>query len=452
MKSSVWAAVLGYALIGAATLQVRGTEPFLRPAVASSPPVVSSSQRFVFRGFNSKDALDLSAWSEKVAGKVEGFVGEALPFQRSEMIRFTARDNTALEAGQVQLGQNLMEDLLQQRIGLENPQLLEEEEVLEGFVAVLLYRYVVAEFRAVGMKGEPVVPDWFSVGVAQAIQPGLRDRNTRYVVGQWEAGNSHRVAEITGWTGLPAGRVTQKAYCGLLVEWLQTPLRERVGWSNLLRRMARGDSLHADWVRDDVLGLTDAREVEKSWDLHLALATQVNREWGAMTFEQVADLKRVLTRYTAQDGGMGYAPTTALYLDDLVLMREEEWVRQVAAGMLGDLSQFAVGQAPRIREVTENYQQFFLALQSPKSMDPMFKFTVGGPDAVLQKLLRTANESMEQLEKEVAMRTLYMNRVQSGSSSTDEATQPTTEPQQVGDSLESKRKAFLDALEAKQDW
>lgn len=438
-------------------------EAFLHEAVPSSPPVVSSSQRFVFRGFRSEDGLKLSSWVEKVAGKLESVVGSPVPFQRREMIRFTARRDEASESGRVQLGQKLMEGLLQQRVGLENPEMLDEESVLEGFMAVLLYRYVIAEYQSTGSFGQPVVPDWFTAGMAQSLQPGLRDRNTRFVINQWEAGEGHRVAEITEWISLPAGRVTQKADCGLLVDWLQKPIREKVGWEATWRRIAAGDPLDVEWIRNDLWQGADARDLEKAWDLHLAAQTQLNRDWGALTFEQVTDLKRILTRYISKYQGSGYAPTSELHLGDLVLMREEAWVKKVASGMMTDLTKFAVGRAPRIREVAENYQRFFQALQNPKRMDPIFRFTVGGHDAVLNKLLRTANDSMEQLEKEVAMRSLYMNRATAepaaaAKPAVEEMSSPGgdsgtgSEPPREADTLEQRRKSYLDAIEMERGW
>lgn len=433
-------------------------EAFLHPAMSSSPPVVSSSQRFVFRGFRSEDGLKLSSWVEKVAGKLESVVGSPLPFQRREMIRFTARRDETSASGRVQLGQKLMDGLLQQRVGLENPERLDEESVLEGFMAVLLYRYVIAEYQATGSFGQPVVPDWFTVGMAQSLQPGLRDRNKRFVVDQWEAGEGHRVAEITEWISLPAGRVTQKADCGLLVDWLQKPIREQVGWQAAWQRLAAGQVLDVEWVRNDLLQLMDARDVEKAWDLHLAAQTQVNHDWGALTFEQVADLKRILTRYVSKYSGSGYAPTSELHLGDLVLMREEAWVTKVASGILVDLGKFAVGRAPSIREVAENYQRFFQALESPKRMDPTFRFTVGGHDAVLNKLLRAANDSMEQLEKEVAMRSLYINQATAKpavgriSSPTEKAGSKGAGESGEGDTLEKRRKSYLDAIEMERGW
>ena len=443
-------------------------EPFLREAVESSPPVVSSSQRFVFRGFHRKDGLKLSSWTEKVATKLEKVVGISVPFQQTEMIRFSAHDSEVLQTGRIQLRQSLLADLLQQRIGLENPHLLEEEEILEGFVAVLLYRYMVAAYLVSGWNGQPVVPDWFSVGVAQLLQPGLRDRNTAFVLDEWKAGRGRRVAEIVDWKTLPAGRVPQKAYCGLLVDWLQKPIRQTFGWSALFKRMAFGDSLSVPWIQDDLLNIDDTRTVEKAWDVYVASKSEVNRDWGALTFDQVADLKRILTRHMSKERRSGYSPTSELQLEDLILMREEAWVTVVAEDMLIELAHFSVGQAPRIREVSEAYQRFFQALQTPKRMDPTFRFTMGGHNAVLQNLLSVANDAMQELEKEVVMRSIYMNQIEvarpvaPGEKVNVQADRgghavylpgtDTSKTQSTGSSLEERRKSYLDALEAEQAW
>lgn len=431
-------------------------ERFLGQPLDDTPPVTSSSQRFVLRGLLREDALKLSTWAERMAARLESDIGVGLPFGRSEMVRINGVINPASDRGQLRFNQGFVDTLLQQNITVENPGFVEEEQFLEGFVAVLLYRYVLAEFRAGTRRSgaEVMVPDWFLVGMAQRLTPELRERNLRFVAEAWKQGEGYSAAEILALESLPQGRVAQKAYCGLLVDWLKPAINDNMGWRALFRSMASGGEHGPAFWRNLMPGSPDAREFSKQWDLWLAGQMEGVRDLGTLSFDDLIVLHQILLRSTS-----GYPPGhrgPPLSLEDLVPLREEPWMRALALDAMAELSRFSVGRAPSLREVGQGFLDFFQALADPSTFGPTFRFTTGGPEVVLRRMLKEARDEMDRMEKEVALRSHYMNQLQQPA--TEAATAPAPSgakpmPEPASEqSIEALRQRYLDALEEQFDF
>ncbi len=439
--------VLALAL-GAVPDFAMATEPFLGQPRDAAPPVTSSSQRFVFRGLRREDALKLSTWAERMASRLESDVGLRLPFGRSEMIRVNGVLNPASERGQLLFSQGFVDGLLQQGITVENPGQVEEEQFLEGFVAVLLYRYVLAEYRAGARRSgaEVAIPDWFLVGMAQRLTPELRERNLRFVSEAWKQGDGFSAAEILGFESLPQGRVAQKAYCGLLVDWLKPSIENRLGWRALFRHMASGGDQGPSFWRGLLPGDPEQREFSKQWDLWLAGQMESIRDLGTLSFDDLIALRQILLRTTA-----GYPPGhrgPPLALEDLVSLRDEPWIRTLALDVMADLSRFGVGRAPALREAAQGFVDFFQALADPSTFGPTFRLTAGGPEVVLRRMLKEARDDLEQLEKDVALRSHYMNQMQRPTPTRPDARDARPMPEPASErGLDELRRRYLDALE-----
>lgn len=445
-----WAKIVPVLMLVAAGVHdvAWAAEQFLRQPLDDTPPVTSSSQRFVLRGLLREDALKLSTWAERMATRLESDIGVRLPFGRSEIVRVNGVINPASDTGRLFFSQGFVDTLLQQNITVENPGFVDEEQFLEGFVAVLLYRYVLAEFRAGARRSgaEVAVPDWFLVGIAQRLTPELRERNLRFVSEAWKRGEGFSAAEILALESLPQGRVAQKAYCGLLVDWLKPVITDNMGWQSLFRSMASGADHGPAFWRNLLPGSPDARQFSKQWDLWLAGQMEGVRDLGTLSFDDLIALRQLLLRSTS-----GYPPGhrgQPLSLEDLVPVRDEPWMRNLALDAMAELSRFSIGRAPSLREVGQGFLDFFQALADPATFGPTFRFTTGGPEVVLRRMLKEARDDLEQLEKDVALRSHYMNQVQRPAPSGD---RPMAEPASE-QSLEELRQRYLDALEQQLDF
>lgn len=447
------------AWVGTAAAQ----EPFLAQPEELSPPVVSTSQRYVFRGFSREDGLKLATWADKVAKRLEADVGLPLPFERSEMVRFSGAIRADSDEGLLLFGQGFIDGLLQQRITVENPGAVEEEQLLEGFVAVLLYRYALAEFKAAarGPDASVTIPDWFLIGMAQRLRPELRERNLRFIHDAWKRGEGLSAAQVLAIPSLPQDRVVEKAYCGMLVEWLQGNIAATLTWRGLFRELAAGRPLGLETCSRLVPGVQTSRDLSKAWDVWLAVQMEGLRDWGRLTFDDLIALKQILLRATA-----GYPPGhrgEPLKLEDLVVVRDAPWMPQLAADAAAELTSFSVGRTPALRAAAQGFIGYFQALGDPSAFGPTFQFTAGGPDVVLRRMLKEARDQVEDLEKEVVLRSHYMNQVQSSATTatntpSPSAPAPAPPPEATAPAAPARptlgdvRQRYLDQIEDQRSW
>ena len=255
--------------------------PFLHPAEPSGPPAVGKSQRFVFRGFSREDGTHLAVWTEGVAGQVERRLGGSIPFRRFEMIRVDGVNDGAEPGGRILVGRGFVEGSLQQRVVLLNPHGLGEEALLEGMVQVLLTRYIAVNQGAGTEVGAgALVPDWLAVGVAQGLREGLRQRNRAHAAESWKAGTMPTAAAVLGWKTLPQGYAARKAFCSLLVDWLEQAVGPAF-WPKVLEACARGEDVDGKWVSRLLPGVDDEPAVNRAWDVWLAESVAPRAAGGA---------------------------------------------------------------------------------------------------------------------------------------------------------------------------
>lgn len=407
---------------------------FLYPADVSSPPLVSMSQRFVFRGFDRRDGTRLAAWTEDIAARLEKRMNRSVPFTRYGILRIEGTDDPRETGGVVYVGQGVSNGNLQQRVVVTNPGQIESEALLEAMVQVLINRYVVADFYPDGNLPEgSLIPDWFSVGMAQGLREDLRQRNLGYVMTSWKGGTASTASQILKWQVLPPGRAPEKAFCGVFLDWLEEAGGGAAFWPALLERHTDGASVDGDWLADQAQDLGSERAVNQAWDLWLADKLTSRKTLGELGFAEVAALKELLDIRLMDYGLSPVADLPPRFVPgELIEFKNEDWARSVALRLLGKLREFRVGQAPDLVAVIDQYAAYFAGFnQGPN----------GSLSATrLSTRLDEAQRGMTLLEKAVALQAHYMNRVEQNRTVLPEV-DSTLPP------VEQQRRSFLDRIE-----
>jgi hypothetical protein len=438
-------------------------ESFLRPAKPDSPPALSSSQRVVFRGFDPADNAMLGRWAEATIRGVEGFLGVSVPFRPLEIIRVSANQGEPLAEGRILKSQGIVNGLLHQKLVLMNPELVTQEELREALVDFLVTRCASESPSEAGTVVETVrIPAWLAAGVAGNIDAAARAARGEAFMQPNDAGVL-RVADIVSASD-PIGTGTTKAKrfrndAGWLVAWLDTLLQQKNGWSPILDRLASGSEITLDWLSDSVIGERTARAVEKRWELWFSDQAELSRSWQAVDFGEVIELKRRLEVYPADYGVQPAANLPARVSPaDLIPYRGQPWARTAASRARWELERFAVGKPEALNEVVQRYDEFLRGfLHGPG--EP------GEPpsEGALRAASAIAQEAMMKLEKDVAVRSHYVNSavpespaappqptslspVEPPPRETVYAPPPTSPAEDAGATLEAQRRRFLEAV------
>ncbi len=213
------------------------------------------------------------------------------------------------------------------------------------------------------------------MGLAQNLYLALRDRNSQVVLSRWREGRSMPLDEILTFEYLPEGRWSEKAFCGVVVDWLGSLPRASSVFDRLFASLAANEKLTPERLGEIVLGKSAPDELEKTWDLFLAQQTQIKRFWGSMPGEQLAALDGVRTvrpedfGYVAEDG-----LPVELSLPELIERREEPWLRKLAVSLSLKAKGLGLGESEDFRAVANRYGAFFdglLRRASPRKLEAL---------------------------------------------------------------------------------
>lgn len=416
-------------------------EPFLHPAKPESPPVTSYSQRFVFRGFDSRDNAMLGPWTEETTRRLEKVLGLVTPFKSFEVVRITGSSGPAGQPGRIHLGQTFFDEFLQQRIAIENPQNLSQEQLLEALVKVHLNRYIVATWKKLGpSEAKMLLPDWFSVGLAQSLLPEVNARNKAFVGEAWNRDDTRSVDFLLKLQTLPPDPVPDKAWCGVFVSWLLKVIPDTIGWDGFFTHVAKGGLLDSEWLTSSVMPKNQLRDVEKTWDLELASLVETHDFLGRADPEAVAALKKALEIYPGDFGRIPDAGLPHLMMPrDLISYGGERWVTQVCGDKIAELNRVSAGKAPELVAVANRYRGFFRMLISVSGGTGAKR----GKISALEEAVDEADSALSGLGRDAEVRAEYLQGVETGRPAV-EPTSPVGDPQP---SLEEKRRQYLNALE-----
>lgn len=441
MARRIWAGWTVTWLLLAAGVAGAADATFLQPALPGSPPATSASQRFVFRGFGRADGTLLSSWADGVTARLEKTLGIRAPFHQLEIVRCSATAQDPREIGEVRMDQDFIEGLLQQWLVVANPEVVEEEQLLESLTQLLLNRYLldIASRRGTGKKGMSL-PDWFTAGMAQELKPELRQRNLEFARERNRTGAHPSMEAVVGWEVLPEGRSEEKVYCGLMVHWLADAIPGSVTWSGVLQRLVAGKPVDADWLADKVLDVGFVGNAEQAWQAWLAERSENRPTPAEVSFEAVAGLKKRLHMQLDDDGlAPGADVPQSVGPRELIRYRGEEWARSAARTMETGMRQVVATSGPELAEVAGAYASLLSRVAEGEKRGGLLGFgKSGAATADLNEELAAAEALLVALEKDVAIRSHYLKTVETAQQ--DATAAPSTE------SIEEQRRLFLEQI------
>ncbi len=338
---------------------IRGYAPPRAPR--ADAPAVSAMRRFTVSGMATADNVALAASSDDASRRIEQTLGFSIPFTRHELIRILTEVDASLQGGRLIKGQGWADRQLLQRLMINNPNRVDQEDILEGLCWLLLNRLVIARqdiSRRTTMLGE--VPDWLAVGVAQNLYPALRARNGGVISRRWMEGERISFGEILEMEYLPDGRWGEKAAAGLAVGWLLAQPRATMVFDALVQSLASGERLGIPVLVSALGGEMTPVRLEKEWDLWVAQQTQVIRRWGGVSPERLTELQEMLTIRAVE---LGFAVDDGipveLSLEALIMFRREKWVLPLATLLSLRVRGLGIGEGESFREVVDAYGRFF---------------------------------------------------------------------------------------------
>lgn len=327
--------------------------------------LTSHSHRFVVTSTNSADNLYWATWAETVTDMVAAWLGVRPPFRREFPFRISLYDDEEWDWGEIVPERDMLYGQLRQNLTLINPDLLDDEQVLEILAELLLERYAYAYREAPHREDViPVVPAWMSVGLAQNLHPSLRTRNIWIVLDRWLDHRGISLAEVLEWGEIPPGVSFEKAASGLAMDWIKTHVRYPGFYRIMLRDVASGEKISAEWLVSALPGYDSVREMEQDWDLWIARHMRVRSPTLGITERDVSELRALRT---VRLDPRGDEQSLHLPIRDLIYYWGEVWVPPMALRMAWQARSSSIGRTEEYRNVALLYAQFFDELQRPRS-------------------------------------------------------------------------------------
>ncbi|HSA19086.1 MAG TPA: hypothetical protein P5327_11965 [Kiritimatiellia bacterium] len=402
--------VAAAALLAAAGLGAGA--PAEEPNTNAAPRAVfSASRRFAVKGLPSADALALALAAEDAAGRLESFLGQPIPFSRNQPIVLAARSDAAAPGRAVGI-QGWTDRGLVQKLEITNVERLDQEDLLEALCGLLVNRYLAARQPSSARHAALAeAPAWLSVGLAQNLYPSLRARNGRLALKRWEEGAPLSVSDLLALRFLPAGRWSEKAFCGVFADWLFSSPADPGLWDRMVDALIESPSMAASGLARIVLQQDDSREVEKHWELWLARQAQVRRIGERSAADTLAEFE---ARLTARPGewpeiSARHLPES-LTMEELIPYRAEPWLPAVALRLQVGLGTQGFGLDAGLRRVRDLYLAYLSALAPgrPPGLFGWLRSSRPG-EARLRELLRAADEALAAYKEEQRDRARFVD-------------------------------------------
>jgi len=344
-----------------------------------------------------------SMWAESTAGLVERAVGMLLPDKRWRTFRITLSDRAPAEGepwAEASVGHDghrwvyrlLIRAAADAPPGRVNPVL----------VRLLLSGYVM-DSRVSLPDGDvgnpPLVPEWFSNGLMDAMDSGLREQSAQAGYTAWESGRLPLPGDflrekMRGAAGGPGAAAADgydpeamRAAGALLVRWLQMQPDRKETFRRFFDAVAAEKPLDVNTMAA-VLGKQSAGELLDDWDRWMMMQLRIVHKPGAVTALALRRLKAQLLLYPP-DSGTGFVGSFDRPLEPAQLLdrRGEPWLPDAAERRCSALMMAALGRGDECGKVASLYCGFFRGLVSNAS------------DRQLRKMLKEADDALSALEK-----------------------------------------------------
>ena len=374
-----------------------------KPEVTS---IVSSSRHFVVRGMDPEVNLRLSIWCDEVARELTELLGAEVPFLDQRPVYLLLRDDDALDEAVVNRRSKFASGLLTQELRITNFNVADQEDMLENLVALLVERYVIARQDNNELnRAIPLVPAWFSVGVAPVLYSALRDRNRKVCVRQWMEKRLRPVVDVLAMQTSASGRSTLKCTCNLFYGWMQSLSVTVPVNSQFFNAWAGGEVIDLPWIMDHMPGLVSEKNIAKEWNLWAANRKEIRSEWSGGAYETIAVLKRKLNvRPKLMNAGYPLDGPDIVTPRQLLDLYDQPWFSFVVGKSSFDIAFQGLGQSSDMRDIIQQYQTFFETLKSLSVLHAKNKRTT--------TFRRARSKAERQLNEANLALAVYENRMQ----------------------------------------
>jgi hypothetical protein len=379
------------------------------PVPERRPSTIFSANRcFVVRGLPPQGAISVARWAEDVAERLEELTKCDIPLSQFQVVEIVGREAGTGGVARVIRAQGCPDDRLQQRLVLENPPGVDQEDALEGLCWLLMNRMAIRrqtlEQRRTSLAE---VPDWLSTGVAQNLYAELRLRNARLFEKRWTGGDARSAYSIVRREYLPQGRWAEKADAAFLAGWILSLPQGHQILVDAFERIAGGGTVDLSFLVS-ASGAATERDASIAWDLWVAHELSRTKELGVISRERLEELKAALIVRTEEYGfGSPVGVPPVLAPADFVAHRSEPWARELAVRIGQRLGALTAGQSKEFTAVADAYRTYFLHVAG----------TGGGagstraPPKALLRELEKADQLLVDLESGVARRKEYLDRI-----------------------------------------
>jgi hypothetical protein len=347
----------------------------------------STSGRFIVIGPDGGANMELSIWADDFAGRVEKLLGLTMPFEnRTFDIIVSAGTNSG--PGVVNGTQQLNNGQLTQKLFIEGYTNAIREDAEEVFCRLLLNGYIAERKPATGEKQPLSAPRWLADGIAQNLSPSARARSTKYVLEKWQNAQLATLAYFLD--GVNDGPV-DRPMAGILVTWLLT-LPEKTGlFEKFFERLAGGGAITREWLVTCVPDCESIADLNEKWENWLLKQRLMVFRPGNASPEIVNQLQSELLLYRGEYGiPMKSNVFERITYNELIEESSSQWIPALVQSKSASLRFLAVGHGKEFGDVVESYCRFFTALAQNKSRKQ------------LEKLLKTANEGLNAMQKKIA--------------------------------------------------
>jgi hypothetical protein len=372
-------------------------------AASSRPALRGSGRRFVVLGGTAREALDLSAWSEAAARRIERLLGAPQPRAPWREFRLDIHAPATSSVARVTAAAGWEAGRFVQRLAVHGYADADPCQIETAFCTLFLAGYVVDAMprpeSAAGTVGPlprpvPAVPPWLVQGIVQNLSAAARAASAEAVYESWRDGAMPSLESLLGLRGegraAGPGDPAPGACAGMLVAWLRSLPQSADGFRRLFGVLAAGGDAGVGFWVGVVPGCRSPADVEAAWDAWILRQRRVIHVPGETTRLAVEGFKAQLLLYPADSGiGSEREFRGPLRLADLLGHRRSSWLGDVVGSRIAALRLASAGRGPALARVAELYVAYLSGLAGREGAE------------TLRDRLRAADAALAELEMDL---------------------------------------------------
>lgn len=258
------------------------------PSAGASVFTSSSSGRFLVVGPDSARNAGFTRWAEATAAQCETLLGVPLPFSRTQPLELVLTESAApgMTVSAVRREGGAVVLAIAPAVGVDH------DALHDAFVLRMLC--AVVEGRRQG-GGKPVadreIPPWLVAGLAGNLDRGQLAWHRSLLAASGADQELTPIADVLGWTTLPAGWHGPRALCSLATAWI---LGFNGAQQKLLDRLAAGEALSPQWLAEKVVGVGSVPRLESQWRAWRIRQDRTIQEFGTLSSGLIRELRALL--------------------------------------------------------------------------------------------------------------------------------------------------------------